>query len=287
MPLYLPTDLNETLALLAEHPEARIMAGGTDLLVRLRAGGARPKTLVCLERVAGIRDIKALETASGPAVRIGAAATITDLLLSDTVRERLPLLHRAASAFAAPTVRNAATLGGNLCTASPAADTLPALAVMNASVELASRRGARILPIPHFITGPGRTTLEPDEMLTGVVVPVPRGFSIHHFEKVGQRRAMAIAVVSLAAMLAVEEGRVREVRLAWGSVGPTIVRCPEAEAILRGGKLTLTALAEAARAARRAVAPISDVRATADYRRQVAGNLLLRLADLPVREAGS
>ncbi|WP_285905997.1 FAD binding domain-containing protein [Pseudodesulfovibrio pelocollis] len=287
MPLFLPTDLSETLALLADHPEARIMAGGTDLLVRLRAAGRTPGTLVCLERVAELGRIEALETATGPAVRIGAAATITDLLRSDTVRQRLPLLHRAASAFAAPTVRNAATIGGNICTASPAADTLPALHVMNASVELASRRGARILPMPHFVTGPGRTALEPDEVLTGVVVPVPRIFTIHHFEKVGQRQAMAIAVVSLTAMLAVEDGRIRDARLAWGSVGPTIVRCPEAEAILRGSRLTLTALTEAARAARRAVAPISDVRATADYRRQVAGNLLLRLADLPGRKPGS
>ncbi|MUM77338.1 xanthine dehydrogenase family protein subunit M [Pseudodesulfovibrio sp. F-1] len=286
MPLLLPTGLNEVLDLLAEHPEARVLAGGTDLLVRLRACGASPGTIVSLERVAGLGRIEALETATGPAVRIGATATMTDLLRSDTVHQRLPLLHRAASAFAAPTVRNAATLGGNICTASPAADTLPALLVMNASVELASRRGARILPIPHFVLGPGRTALEPGEVLSGVVVPVPRGFTFHHFEKVGQRRAMAIAVVSLAAMLAVEDGRIREARLAWGSVGPTVIRSPEAEAILRGGRLTLSALAEAARAARRAVAPISDIRASADYRRQVAGNLLLRLADLPGRGPG-
>lgn len=280
MPLLLPTHLAEVLDLLAARPDARIMAGGTDLLVRLRASGRMPENLVCLERVAELRRIDTLETVSGPAVRIGAAATITDLLRSDTVRSRLPLLHRAAALFASPLVRNSATLGGNICTASPAADTLPALHVLNASVELRSPRGTRILPIPHFIAGPGRTALEPGELLTGVVVPVSQRFHIQHFEKVGQRQALAIAVVSLAAVAALEDGIVREVRLAWGSVGPTIVRSPEAEALLRGKRLTLTGLRAAAQAARQAVSPISDVRASADYRREVAGNLLLRLSSL-------
>jgi xanthine dehydrogenase FAD-binding subunit len=276
----MPTDLAGVHDILTTRPDARIMAGGTDLLVRLRACGQMPETLVCLERVAELRRIETLETVSGPAVRIGAATTITDLLRSDTVRARLPLLHRAATVFASPLVRNSATLGGNLCTASPAADTLPALHVLNASVELHSPRGTRILPIPHFVTGPGRTALEPGELLTSVLVPIPRSVGIQHFEKVGQRQALAIAVVSLAALLVLENGIVREARLAWGSVGPTIVRSPEAEAVLRGRRLTLTTLRAAAQAARQAVSPISDVRASADYRREVAGNLLLRLASL-------
>jgi xanthine dehydrogenase FAD-binding subunit len=280
MPVYMPTDLAGVHDILTTRPDARIMAGGTDLLVRLRACGQMPETLVCLERVAELRRIETLETVSGPAVRIGAATTITDLLRSDTVRARLPLLHRAATVFASPLVRNSATLGGNLCTASPAADTLPALHVLNASVELHSPRGTRILPIPHFVTGPGRTALEPGELLTSVLVPIPRSVGIQHFEKVGQRQALAIAVVSLAALLVLENGIVREARLAWGSVGPTIVRSPEAEAVLRGRRLTLTTLRAAAQAARQAVSPISDVRASADYRREVAGNLLLRLASL-------
>ncbi|ADU64238.1 MAG: xanthine dehydrogenase family protein subunit M [Pseudodesulfovibrio sp.] len=280
MPMHLPTHMAEVLDMLAARPDARIMAGGTDLLVRLRASGQMPETLVCLERVAELRRIEALETVSGPAVRIGAATTITDLLRSDTVRARLPLLHRATTLFASPLVRNSATLGGNLCTASPAADTLPALYVLNASVELRSPRGTRILPIPHFIAGPGRTALEPGELLTGVIVPISRSFNVQHFEKVGQRQALAIAVVSLAALVALENGIVKEARFAWGSVGPTIVRSPEAEAVLRGKRLTLTGLRAAAQAARQAVSPISDLRASADYRREVAGNLLLRLATL-------
>jgi xanthine dehydrogenase FAD-binding subunit len=196
------------------------------------------------------------------------------------VRDFLPLLHRAAGVFASPTVRNMATIGGNLCTASPAGDALPPLYVMNASVELRSPRGERSVPVDRFITGPRQTCLHRDELVTAVSVPIPLGFDIHHFEKVGQRAAQAIAVVSMAGLVALDGATVRRARFAWGSVGPGIVRCPQAEKLLEGQPLTLTSLRAAAAAVGSAVTPISDVRASADYRRQVAGNLLLRLAAL-------
>jgi xanthine dehydrogenase FAD-binding subunit len=276
MQVLLPESIDALLDLLAGDPACRVMGGGTDLLVHLRAAAQMPDTIVCLERIAELKGV----TVEGDAVRIGGATTITGLLDSSVVREKLPLLHRAAGVFASPIVRNMATIGGNICTASPAGDTLPPLYVMNASVELRSAGNVRTVPLEGFISGPRRVDLRPGELLTAVMVPVPTGFGVHHFEKVGQRAASAISVVSMAGLVALESGKVRQARFAWGSVGPTVVGCPQAEDFLAGRALTLGNLRSAAEMVRAATAPIDDVRASAAYRRQVAGNLLLRLANL-------
>ena len=152
--------------------------------------------------------------------------------------------------------------------------------VLGAELEIQSANQHRSIPIRDFIQGPGRTLLAPGEILAGIRIKKQPEFTVHHFEKVGQRRALAIALVSLAALLQIDENqRVQKARLAWGSVGPTIVTCREAEAVLEGNPLSLETLGKAALPARRAVSPIDDVRASADYRRQVAGNLLLRLSE--------
>jgi len=274
MNVFFPTTVETVLEALREVPDALVMAGGTDLLVRRRAGAVAPESLVCLEKVAGLSGIEV----RGRAVRIGAATTLSAILESAAVRDALPLLHDAAGMFASPPVRNMATIGGNLCTASPAADTLPPLCVLDAEAEIFSPSGARRMAVADFVSGPGRTALAPGELLGAVVVPVLEGRTIQHYEKVGRRKAMAIAVVSLAALLRVEAGVIAEARMAWGSVGPTVIRCPEAEALLVGRAPTLKAFREAGESVRRAVRPISDIRASADYRRKVAANLLLRLA---------
>jgi len=201
------------------------------------------------------------------------------------------VLAQALVDLGSPPIRNMGTLGGNICTASPAADTLPPLVALGAEVELASVHAQRLvtrrLPLDQFLLGPGRTALAPGEVLTAVLAPLPpastgqSGRCVQHFEKVGRRSALAVAVVSLAAVLQLgPRGVVTEARLAWGSVAPTIWRCAEAEAFLTGRTLTLTSLRGAAALVRQQVRPISDVRASADYRREVAGNLLLRLAVL-------
>ena len=174
-------------------------------------------------------------------------------------------------------MRNQATLGGNICTASPAGDTLPALYALGAQAVLMSRDAVRVLDVAEFITGPGRTVLEPGEILARVRIPLPDPGAVQHFEKVGRRRALAISVASLAAVLRLDGDAVRDIRLAFGSVGPTVLRCAEAEAWLTGRTLTADNLRHAAGLVRSTVRPIDDVRATADYRRQVAGNLVLRL----------
>ncbi len=208
----------------------------------------------------------------------GACTTFSELLRSGDVCGRLPLLAAAVATLGSPQVRNMGTLGGNICTASPAGDSLPPLYVMDAAVELQSSRGTRRMPIREFITGPGRTQLQRGEVLTGVRVGIPQGFQVHRFEKVGQRKALACAISSMAALLKLSgDGAVSEGRIAWGSVGPTVVVSAEVEGFLRGRKVTPATVEEAAALAERAVAPIDDVRGSAAYRRQVAGNLLRKL----------
>lgn len=271
----LPTSLGELWAMLGDEPGCAVFAGGTDLLVRRRAGIGDP--LVCLERITELREIHE----SDGWLCIGAGATHAACSAAPLVARHAPVLALAMRRIGSPQVRNMGTIGGNICTASPAGDSLPSLHILKAEVVLRSPGSERVLSIADFIRGPGKTDLRPGEILTEVRVPSAADFQVQHFEKVGQRNAQAIAVVSLAALVRLSRrGIVEEARLALGSVGPTVVRPREAEETLVGRRLSLTALREAAGLVRAAVSPIDDIRATADYRREVAGNLLLRLAAL-------
>jgi CO/xanthine dehydrogenase FAD-binding subunit len=270
----LPRTLSELWSRMEEEPDAALYAGGTDLLVKLRRGGANAPSLICLERIEELRAIRK----ESEDIWIGAAATHRQLLSSSLIREELPILSMAIKTLGSPLIRGMGTIGGNICTASPAGDCLPPLYVLDAVAELRSRSTVRSMPVAAFIPGPGETRLKKGEILAGVRVKKPEGFAVHHFEKVGQRKAMAIAVASLAAMLKISgSGIVEEARLAWGSVGPTVVRSAEVEAAFIGEKLSDTLLEKAASLARQIVSPIDDLRASADYRRTVAGNLLFRL----------
>ena len=273
--VFLPRSLDEVWDLLDRHPGAAPYAGGTDLLVAIAEGKKSPPALLCLERV----DTLARVEDRGDHLYLGAAATYSRLLDSPLVRRELPLLCRAMRTVGSPPVRHMGTLGGNVATASPAGDTLPPLYVLGAEVELGTRASRRRLPVGDFVVGPGATRLGPGELLLGVAVPKAAGFGLPHHEKVGRRKALACAVASLAALLDhAEDGTVRRARLAWGSVGPTVVRVPEVEAALAGRRPTRELLASLAPEVERAVAPIDDVRASAAYRRVVSGLLLERLS---------
>ena len=275
--VYLPRTKAELWSYLDGEPEAIVYAGGTDLLVKMRAGkAAAAPALICLERLTELRDVQ--ETAD--AIRIGAAVTHGELLRHPLISTHLPVLAQALQTLGSPLIRNMGTIGGNICTASPAGDTLPPLYTLHAEVELCRRSTIRILPIREFITGPGATQLLKGEILTGVVLKKPVEYNFHHFEKVGQRKSMACAVASMAALLKITPaGVIEAARLAWGSVGPTVVTAAAVEDALIGKKLSPEALAAAAERIRQIVMPIDDVRASANYRRTVSGNLLLRLLD--------
>jgi carbon-monoxide dehydrogenase small subunit/xanthine dehydrogenase small subunit len=273
-PVFLPESLDELWRLLADHPGARVFTGGTDLLVWMRSGRIKPAALIGLERMEALQGI--IETDDG--VRIGAGVTHETLLESPVIGRLFPVLTQALKVLGSPHIRHRGTIGGNIMTASPAGDTLPPLTTLGASVEMRSAHSVRSLPVEAFIRGPGRTALAPGEILAAVFLPRPVGRNFQHFEKVGLREAMACAVASLAAVLGVSEsGTIKSAHLAWGSVGPTVMRLPEIESALVGCPFHRETFEAAVPLVGQRLSPISDVRASAAYRKLVAGNLLLRL----------
>jgi len=271
-----PHTVEELFNLLVNVPDGHLMAGGTDLLVTLRHEPQERLPIIALER---ITELSLIEELSDGSVSIGACVSFSSVVASRLLKARYPLLTQAASTVGGPAIRNMATIGGNIVTASPAADSLPALYLLDARLELRSAAGQRTVAIEEFISGPRRTLLQPGEIISRIILPPSIDWSIQLFEKVGRRKSLAIAVASLAAAIRLAaDGSVAEARFAWGSVGPTVIRCPAAEAALISKPLSEESLACAANHARQTVCPIDDIRASADYRRSVAGNLLLRLA---------
>ena len=269
-----PACLEELFYQLDLYPEALLMAGGTDLLIRLRneaAPDGRPLLLLAnLAELQGVND-------TGTKISIGAATRLCRLITDPLTGQHAPLLIRAARTIGGPAVRNMATIGGNISSASPAGDSLPPLHVLGAEVELTSRQGSRRLPIGKFVAGPGRTVLRNREIITRILLPHGESFPCQTFEKVGLRRSLAVSLASFAGMVRLAaDGCVEEARFAWGSVAPTVVRFPELEAELVGARLDRDSIRSAAEIVRQGLSPIDDIRATADYRRSVAGNLLLR-----------
>lgn len=271
-PEYLaPPTLEEAVQRLCADPQAAIIAGGTDLIPELRLGKRRPPLLVDLRRL----PLDGIEAVEGR-LRLGAGLTHARLCAAPQVQRCLPMLAAACAEIGGPPVRSRATLGGNLCTASPAADTIPPLLAYDAEVELFGPAGARRLPLEQFLLGPRRTALEVGEILTAVSVPLPPERSAGRFIKLGKRNAMAIAVVSVAARLDLDDrGAVRAARVALGSVAPTPIRAA-AEAALVGGRPSPDLFVSAGALAAQSAAPISDVRAAADYRRRMVAVLTRR-----------
>lgn len=274
LPVFFPKSLEELWPLFSLHPEARVFAGGTDLLIWLRSGRIQPSALISLEKIEGLRGIS--ETPGQ--VRIGAGTCHAELLENLLVKSLFPALTTALKTLGSPHIRRMGTIGGNIVTASPAGDTLPSLQVLGAEVELCSAAGTRRMPIADFILGPGKTALNAGEILSAVLLPKSAGSLLQHFEKVGLRSAMACAVASFAAAIGVSaSGKIESARLAWGSVGPTVMTIPAAEAALIGSILCRETLEHLVPLVSQGISPLDDVRASADYRRMVAGNLLFRL----------
>ena len=273
-------DLDGALALLAADPRATVLNGGTDLMVEINFGRKRPDAVVAIDRVAELRELSHNGT-----VRLGAGVTFTTILERDCGSVAL---REAARTVGSPQIRNAATIGGNVATSSPAGDSLPVLAALDASVHLRSVRGERTVPIGDFMTGPKKNVRVGDELVTALEWNDAGTSQV--FMKVGTRNAMVIAVAGLA--LVVDRARER-VGIGLGSCGPTILRAPEAEAFAAGlfdehgwtaftpSEAACTELGTKVAAASR---PIDDVRGTAAYRRHVlsvlGGRALARVAKM-------
>jgi len=276
--LVTPASLSEALDDLATHPGARPFAGGTDLMVLLEAGHLPAGRYVDLQHCHELLGIEY----GAEGVAIGAMTSYTEIRNSPELATDYPLLGMAAAETGGVATQNRGTIGGNIANASPAADTPPALIVYDASLELISARGARRVHYDQFHQGYKKMDLQPGELIARVHMPPrpivrqkPDAVSWRdYYRKVGTRRAQAISKVCFAGSLQMDAGVVKEVRIALGSVAPTVIRARRTEEALRGRRLDAAAIDDARRALLSEIAPIDDIRSTARYRARVAVNLL-------------
>ncbi|HSD41685.1 MAG TPA: xanthine dehydrogenase family protein subunit M [Burkholderiales bacterium] len=269
-----PATLDEAVALLGRFgDEASLLAGGTDLLVEIREHVHWPRQVVNIKKIQGIAALGYDERAG---LRFGALVTAREIETSPVVLEKYPGLAQAARELGSIQVRNRATIVGNVCRASPSADTLPPLIADGATVKVYGPAGERTVALEAFFTGPGTTLLGPGELVTEIAVPPPPPRTGKHYIKHGRRKAMELATVGVGVTLTLDGGACREIRIALGAVAPTPIRARNAEDALRGRALDGAGIEAAARIAMDECRPISNVRGSAEYRRDMVGVLTQR-----------
>jgi len=261
---FAPETLQETLELLDRHgQESKLMAGGTDLIVSLRAREQRPKNVIDIK---GVKELHELSYDEKRGLSVGAAVTLNRLIHHDAVSKNFPILIEAVSTIGDFEIRNRATLAGNICNASPAADSAPALLVLEANVNVASRERKRTVPIGDFFTGVKKTVLANSEMVTSINVPTPPKGSVGGYLKARRTVGEDLAVVGLGGLVTSTGKGSKSVRLAYASVAPTPVRAFEAEKIFESPKPLDELLDQAMPIVSKTVSPISDVRGGKEYR---------------------
>ena len=258
------TSLEEACSLLSEHGSGgKVLAGGTDLLVKMKHRRLTPSHLVNIKGIPGLDYIR-YDQDEG--LRVGALATIESAKRSVVTRQKYPVLHQAAAYMATVAIRNRATLVGNICNGSPSAEMAPALIALGATARIVGPSGERMVLVEDFFTGPGRTVLDPDEIVAEIVVPEPSVGSAGVYEKHSLRR-MDVAMVGAAALVVPEGDTCGDIRIVLSAVAPTPIRAREAEDILRGHVPTEALIDAAAHAAAEESRPISDIRGTAEFRK--------------------
>ncbi|MEM3421251.1 MAG: xanthine dehydrogenase family protein subunit M [Candidatus Hadarchaeum sp.] len=255
-----PKSLEEALKEKKERKGAYILAGGTDLVPKMRGQVIKPVHLI---DISGIKELDYIKEQEGE-VRIGAATKISRIIDS---KVKIGILLEACEKLGNPLTRNKATIGGNLCNASPAADTATPLMVLGAQLVLKSLNGERVVPVENFFVGPGKTVLKEDEILTEIRIKPPEDGAKAKFVKVGLRKADAISVVNCAVLLKFQRGIVTDAKIALGSVAPTPILTKEAQKILIGNKLSEELVEKCAQIAANEAKPIDDVRGSAKYRK--------------------
>ena len=268
-----PSSLQEALSLCAKYKEkAQVLAGGTDLVVQIKKNAVDPDILIGLEDVPELNFISLEENG----LNIGAMTTVSAIEQSEVIRSRFPILSSAASMLATPLVRKKATIGGNLCNASPSADLVPALLVLGASLKIRSAAGERIVKVEEFFKGPRQTVLAPGELLTRIVIPAPAGNTKGVYLKTRRTEGADLALVGVAVMTTMDQGKIGEIKIGLGAVAPTPIRARETEKRLRGRAVDERSLDEICINATSEACCISDVRCTAGYRDRLIGVLLKR-----------
>lgn len=271
---YEPASLAEASDLLRRlGKDASIIAGGTDLLVEMKEELRSVLHVVNIKKIPNLRDFT-YDPAAG--LRFGALVTVREIETSPHVIGNYPNLTKAVSLLGSVQVRNRATVVGNICRASPSADTIPPLIADGASLTVYNGGTERTVLLEDFFTGPGRTVLSPGDIVTGISLPVPRPTSGRAYIKHGRRKAMELATVGVAVSIEHAAGHCSDIRIALGAVAPTVIRARRTEDLLRGRTIDAALLAEAAESAMQEATPIGNVRASAAYRRDMVGVLTRR-----------
>lgn len=276
--VYSPKTLPEAYRRLQElNGRARLLAGGTDLMVQLHDHiGVAPAYL----NIWGLHELRGIAEANGY-LRLGALTTHTQIIKSALVQQYCPILLDAAKTVGGVQIQNRGTIGGNIVNASPAGDTLPILAACEAQLELGSQRGIRVVAFNEFYTGYRQTVLAPDELVVAVRLTKLAPHAKLFFQKVGSRQALVISKVVMAGKAEINgEKRIQAIGLGLGSVAPTVIRLRQTEALLQNQILTEALIAEARQTVKQEIKPITDIRSTAHYRQEIAGNLVAKFLRL-------
>lgn len=281
--LVMPHSLDEALHILAaDSPEVLPIAGGTNLTVDMRSERHKPKVLV---NIGNLPELKGVRRENGR-VCVAGGVTIAELLKDELIADTAAVLTSACAVFANPLIRNRATVGGNLVDGSPAADMAPPLLALDAEIELTSQVGKRFMPLDDFFIHVRKTARQSNEVVTAVRWAVPTPGTGCSFYKLGLRKADAISVVSVAVVLEVAAGVCRKARVALGSVAPRPLRAKDAEQLITGKAPSRKLFEEAAVLAAEAIMPITDLRASADYRRRTTAALTRRMLEKAAEQAG-
>ena len=276
--------VQEAVGMLSQDDGGRILAGATDVLARWRQGIWKPAYVLNIKRIPDLDEVQ-YSPASG--LRLGALVTVRTLEQHPLIREHYPALTQAAAAFAGVQIRNLATVGGNVCNASPAGDTLPALLAYGAACQVVAPDGERRVPLEDFFVGPGQTALRTGELLVALHLPPPAPHTGALYIKHSPRHTMDIAAAGVASVVSLTEpqGVCREVRIALGAVAPTVVRATSVEALLTGSQMAAAAIESAAQAVAQDIHPIDDIRGTAAHRRAIMTPLVKRTLHYAVQLA--
>lgn len=270
--LLIPNNLRAALRMKKEHPTSVIVSGGTDVCVYWNKRGIEPRALLSLANVTELRPI----IHGKKNIQVGARATLSEL--EDFVQTRFPELARIMWLFGSPQIRNAGTLAGNIANASPIADSIPFLFVMEAEVEVASERGGyRIININELYKGYKQLVLEPDELITNIYIPTPGTNEHLKLYKVSKRKHLDISAITAAIRLVMSGDVIEQASIAYGGVAATVVRMPQTETFLAGKKITFDVCEEAGEIARSEINPITDVRGSAEFRLTLAENIFRKL----------
>lgn len=268
-----PQDLEEALSFLSKAPEAtKILAGGTDLIIQLRSRETEAEYILDL---GGLEELKQIRL-EGENIILGSMTTFTQVEEDPIIRKHVPVLAEAAGSVGSPQIRNRGTVGGNIANAAVAADSVPALMALDAKVKLVSTAGERVVELVEVPVGLNKTSIKRDEILTEIIIPVPKENTLGAFIKIGRRKAMAIARLNLALQVTFEADRIASARLALGAVGTTAYRVPEVEELLAGQVLSAELVDKACKTVNEVVANKLGSRPTAPYKKTIAAAALRR-----------